>query len=283
MAAKYPKSESDAQDARKSEPAYVSWEGTKQDHKVGIAAYGEAVQEFSAASYSSRSRDFSDLTTYLSGRPGLREADYDFFRPEQRVPENPKDIIAFARTAYRRIGLIRNAIDLMGDFACQGVRLVHKNKRVERFYNNWFDKINGKEVSERLCNLLFREANVPISMKTAKINRKKREEMQRSIGSPDLVMNTNDRSFLKNEIPWEYTFVDPLTVEVIGGPVAGLIGERDYVIKLPKKIVNMIRKLRNSSDPLESGLLSRIPQEIIQAAETNRGVKMPREKTFVYF
>jgi hypothetical protein len=43
MAAKYPKSESDAQDARKSEPAYVSWEGTKQDHKVGIAAYGEAV------------------------------------------------------------------------------------------------------------------------------------------------------------------------------------------------------------------------------------------------
>ena len=283
MAAKYPKSESDAQDARKSEPAYVSWEGTKQDHKVGIAAYGEAVQEFSAASYSSRSRDFSDLTTYLSGRPGLREADYDFFRPEQRVPENPKEIIAFARTAYRRIGLIRNAIDLMGDFACQGVRLVHKNKRVERFYNNWFDKINGKEVSERLCNLLFREANVPISMKTAKINRKKREEMQRSIGSPDLVMNTNDRSFLKNEIPWEYTFVDPLTVEVIGGPVAGLIGERDYVIKLPKKIVNMIRKLRNSSDPLESGLLSRIPQEIIQAAETNRGVKMPREKTFVYF
>ena len=282
MAPKYPKSESDAQTARQSEPAYVSWEGSKQDRQIGIEAYGQAVQEFSAASYSSRSRDFSDLTTYLSGRPGLRDADYDFFRPEQRVPEKPKDIIAFARTAYRRIGLIRNAIDLMGDFACQGVRLVHKNRRVERFYNNWFDKVNGKEVSERLCNLLFREANVPISMKTAKINRKKREEMQRSIGSPDLVMN-NERSFLKNEIPWEYTFVDPLTVEVIGGPVAGMIGERDYVIKLPKKIVNMIRKLRNSADPLESGLLARIPQEIIQAAETNRGVRMPRDKTFVYF
>ena len=282
MAPKYPKSESDAQTARQSEPAYVSWEGSKQDRQIGIEAYGQAVQEFSAASYSSRSRDFSDLTTYLSGRPGLRDADYDFFRPEQRVPEKPKDIIAFARTAYRRIGLIRNAIDLMGDFACQGVRLVHKNRRVERFYNNWFDKVNGKEVSERLCNLLFREANVPISMKTAKINRKKREEMQRSIGSPDLVMN-NERSFLKNEIPWEYTFVDPLTVEVIGGPVAGMIGERDYVIKLPKKIVTMIRKLRNSADPLESGLLARIPQEIIQAAETNRGVRMPRDKTFVYF
>ena len=75
MAPKYPKSESDAQTARQSEPAYVSWEGSKQDRQIGIEAYGQAVQEFSAASYSSRSRDFSDLTTYLSGRPGLRDAD----------------------------------------------------------------------------------------------------------------------------------------------------------------------------------------------------------------
>ena len=251
---KYPKSESDAKNSKQSEPAYVSWEGSKQDRENGLGAYNDAVHEFSTASYSARTRNFSDLTTYLSGKPGLRNSDYDFFRPEQAVPEKPKDIIAFARTAYRRIGLIRNAIDLMGDFACQGVRLVHKNKRVERFYNSWFDRVNGNEVSERLCNLLFREANVPITMKTAKVNRKKREEMQRSIASPDLVMNLNDTNFLKNEIPWEYTFVDPLTVEVIGGPVAGMIGEREYVMKLPKKIVNMIRKLRNSADPLHAYL-----------------------------
>ena len=107
--------------------------------------------------------------------------------------------------------------------------------------------------------------------------------MQKSIASPDLVMNLNDNNFMKNEIPWEYTFVDPLTVEVIGGPVAGMIGERQYVIKLPKKIVNMIRKLRNSADPLESALISRIPAEIINAAESNRGVRMDPDKTFVYF
>ena len=280
---KYPRSESENKPNSSSEPAYVSWEGSKQDRENGLKMYADAVQEFSAASYSARTRDFSDLTTYLGSRPGLSNSDFDFFRPEQAVPEKPKDIIAFARTAYRRIGLIRNAIDLMGDFACQGVRLVHRNKRVERFYNNWFDRVNGKEVSERLCNLLFREANVPISMKTAKINRKKREEMQKSIASPDLVMNLNDNNFMKNEIPWEYTFVDPLTVEVIGGPVAGMIGERQYVIKLPKKIVNMIRKLRNSADPLESALISRIPAEIINAAESNRGVRMDPDKTFVYF
>ena len=162
-------------------PAYVSWDGSKADRDNSLKVYTKAIQESATASYGSRTRDFSDLTTSLSSRPGLRNSDFDYFRPDQAVPEKPKDIIAFARAAYRRIGLIRNAIDLMGDFACQGVRLVHQNKRVEKFYNDWFNRVRGKEVSERLCNLLFREANVPIRMSTAKINRQKRLEMQKSV------------------------------------------------------------------------------------------------------
>ena len=163
-------------------PAYVSWDGTKAERNDSLKVYTNAIQEAAtASSYSSRTRNFSDLTTYMSGKPGLRDSDYDYFRPDQRVPEKHKDIIAFARAAYRRIGLIRNSIDLMGDFACQGVRLVHQNKRVEKFYNDWFTRVRGKETSERLCNLLFREANVPIRMRTAKINKQKRLEMQRSV------------------------------------------------------------------------------------------------------
>ena len=161
-------------------PAYVSWAGTKAERSKSLEIYTHAIQEAATASTSSRNRDFSDLTTSLSGKPGLRSTDYDYFRPDQKVPEDAKDIIAFARSAYRRIGLIRNAIDLMGDFACQGIRLVHQNKRIEKFYNEWFARIKGKETSERLCNLLFREANVPIRMRTAKINKQKRLEMQRS-------------------------------------------------------------------------------------------------------
>ena len=76
-------------------------------------------------------------------------SDFDYFRPDQAVPEKPKDIIAFARAAYRRIGLIRNAIDLMGDFASQGITLVHPNKKIERFYKKWFQKVGGRERSER--------------------------------------------------------------------------------------------------------------------------------------
>ena len=109
-------------------PAYVSWAGSKAEQDKSLQIYTNAIQEAATASQGSRTRDFSDLTTSLSGKPGLRNSDYDYFRPDQAVPEKPKDIIAFARASYRRIGLIRNAIDLMGDFACQGVRLVHPIK-----------------------------------------------------------------------------------------------------------------------------------------------------------
>ena len=131
-------------------PAYVSWAGNKEQQTQNLKVYTQAIQEAATASQGARTRNFSDLTTHLSGKPGLRNSDYDAFRPDQQVPEKPKDIIAFARASYRRIGLIRNAIDLMGDFACQGVRLVHPNKRVEKFYNEWFSRVKGKETSERL-------------------------------------------------------------------------------------------------------------------------------------
>jgi len=278
----YPKSKAD----RTSEetPAYISWEGSGAEQERALAEYSKAIQETSSASFSSRTRDFSDLTTRISGRPGLRNSDYDWFRPEQRVPEKSKDIIDFARAAYRRIGLIRNAIDLMGDFACQGVRLIHRNPRIERFYNDWFSRVNGKEVSERLCNLLFREANVPIRMRTAKINKQKRLEMQRSVASPEMVADLKLSGFGKGEIPWQYHFIDPLTLEVVGGPIASLTGDKKrYMVKLPRHLANLIKKLKNSYKPEDVSLVNSLPQEILDAAESDKGVLLPPDKTFVYF
>jgi len=264
-------------------PAYVSWAGNKEQQSRNLQIYTQAIQEAATGSQGSRTRNFSDLTNSLSGKPGLRNSDYDYFRPEQAVPEKSKDIIAFARSAYRRIGLIRNAIDLMGDFACQGVRLVHQNKRVEKFYNEWFSRVQGKETSERLCNLLFREANVPIRMRTAKVNKQKRLEMQRSVASPDMNADIKISDFSKGELPWQYTFLDPLTIELVGGPIAVLADQRQYMVKLPRNLITLIRKFRNSSNPLERDLLNQLSPEILQAAESNQSVLLPPEKTFVYF
>lgn len=263
--------------------AYVSWDSDDPEKReAAIAAYGEAVSEFSYASLGSRTRDFSDLTTRLSGRPGLGQVDFDWFRPGQAVPTKSKDIIAFARSAYRRIGLIRNAIDLMGDFACQGIRLVHQNPRIEKFYNDWFSRVRGPFVSERICNLLFREANVPIRMKTAKLSKQKRLNMQKSIASPDMQAIINDKKFQKGEIPWQYLFLDPLLIDPVGGVVSSMIGNRFYTMKIPSYLKKEIRRLQISKKPEDVIVLSQIPEEIIRASQTNHGIVLPPDKTFMF-
>lgn len=267
-----------------SEPAYRSW-ASKKDMEQAFAEYGEAIsnQMVTRASYSSYRRDYSDLTTDLSGRPGLRQSDFDWFRPDSRVPTAPKEIIGFARYAYRRIGLIRNSIDLMGDFACQGVRLAHRNKRVENFYKDWFNRIDGQTVSERLCNLLFREANVVIKSKTAKINAKKRLEMQRAVASPDMQPIGGDIQYTKNEIPWKYNFLDPLLIEVVGGPLASLTDKIRYAIKVPPTYGMQLSQMTNNPSIEMQKILSEIPKELKRAINDNNPIPLDPDKTFVYY
>ena len=261
--------------------AYVSWDSEDpKDRDRAIAAYSDAIPEFSSASLGTRTRDFSDLTGPLSGRPGLRQTDFDWFRPGSATPQNPKEIISFARAAYRRIGLIRNAIDLMGDFACQGIRLVHQNPRIERFYNDWFSRVKGKFVSERVCNLLFREANVPIRMKTAKLNKQKRLEMQKSIATPDMQAIINNKDFLKGELPWQYIFLDPILIDPVGGSISNMVGTKLYKMRLPNALRRELKRIQNSGDLSERSLLSQIPDEILSAGDTHKGVLLPPDKTF---
>ena len=237
--------------------AYVSWDSSDpKERDKALASYSDAVSEISYASLGSRTRDFSDLTTSLSGRPGLGQSDFDWFRPGQAVPNKPKDIIAFARSAYRRIGLIRNAIDLMGDFACQGIRLVHQNPRIEKFYN------------------------VPIRMKTAKLSKSKRLEMQKSVASPDMQAVLNHKSFQKGELPWQYIFLDPLLIDPVGGSISNLVGSKLYKMQLPPSLRRSIKKLQNSPNQAERSLLQQVPDEILQASETSKGILLPPDKTF---
>lgn len=266
-------------------PAYISWED-EENRELAFSSYTKAIQEVSEISVqraeATQRRDFSGLTSYADGKPALNSSDFDWFRPGQAAPTRPKDIIAFGRYAYRRIGLVHNSIDLMGDFASQGVRVVHPNKRIERFMQDWFKEVNGSQVSERLSNLLFREANVPIRWYTAKVNKSKRNEMQKAIGS-DMQFNIDDPIFQKNEIPWRYTFIDPLLVEPVGGPLYNLSNKKVLELKVPLNLKNQISKLMQSSDPEARKVLDTISPDIIKAANGNGKVILPPEKTDIFY
>tara|TARA_R110000796_G_scaffold128353_2_gene244035 strand:+ start:5724 stop:7886 length:2163 start_codon:yes stop_codon:yes gene_type:complete len=276
---KYPRSkQKDIDHAINSEEAYTSWDDEKGKN-AALHNYTSSIAEFAAAGRSS----YDNITTYQSGRPGLQKGDYDYFRPNERVPTKSKEIISFARKSYRQIGLIRNSIDLMADFACQGIRLVHPNPRVERFYNDWFSRVKGSFVSERFCNLLFREANVVIRMKTAKLNKSKRLEMQKAVAEIDMRADLKENIFKKGELPWQYNFLDPLLLDVVGGPLASMSGKYLYRMDIPKDLKRDLNKIKNSGDSREREMLKNIPKEFLDTKNSGKGVILPEDKTFTYF
>ena len=130
--------------------------------------------------------DFSDLATNVSGRPGLTRNDYESFRKKESLPKTVKQSILMSDKAYKDVGLIRNTVDLMSDFASQGIKLVHKSKRIEKFYENWFKKVNGAERSERLLNYIYRLGNYVCRKRVGKINKTKKKKLFKTFAAEDI-------------------------------------------------------------------------------------------------
>lgn len=271
---KYPKSESVTHDEG---PAFVIWD--EKDKQAAIASYNEALPYFGAyqSAQAFRQRDFSNLQTNVSGRPGLTRQDYDFFRPDEATPVRIDNIIKRADEIYKRVGLVRNVIDLMGDFACQGIRLSHPNKRIEKFYRNWFNRISGKERSERFLNTLYRLGNVVSRVQTAKITEKDKRDIFKSVAAD--IKQIDRVAIEKGSIPWQINFLHPATVEVMGGPLSSLSSTSLYALHLPH---NVRRAIQTPKDSAEAEIVSNLPKEWKTAAETNKPVLLPPDSTFVF-
>lgn len=266
--------------------AYVTWEDANLDDKrSALQEASKGLDEFglvdkTVANNGRYRSDFSNLVGDTSGRPGLTRSDYDYFRPEESIPTHIKGIFYKADSIYNRVGLVKNVVDLMGDFASQGIRLVHPNKRIEKFYRKWFEKVNGEDRSERFLNNLYRVGNVVINRQTAKISLKVADSLYRTVASPDLIVNTDDTAQIeKREIPWKYTFIDPICVDVVGGPLSSFVGDRLYSITLPAGLRKIINSPKNDS---EKTIIDQLPPAIIEAAKTKKPYLLDPAKTLVY-
>jgi hypothetical protein len=265
--------------------AYVTWDdndlASKQkaldESSRSLDEYGLFSNKTTAAT--SRFRNFMNLDGQTSGRPGLTKSDYDYFRPDEAIPTEIKAIFAMADQIYNRVGLVKNVIDLMGDFASQGIRLVHPNKRIERFYRNWFEKVKGEERSERFLNHLYRVGNVVINRQTAKISVKVVEDMYKAKASPDFIITNDEPIVEKREIPWKYTFIDPRVVDIAGASLASFVGKKNYYITIPASLRKIINAPKNEA---EKSIIDQLPAAIVEAAKSKKPYLLDPEKTLVF-
>lgn len=183
-------------------------------------------------------------------RDDFTRRDFVIHRPSATIPTEQKDIIAICDDIYYRVGLLRNIIDLMSDFASQGIEIFHPVKSKERMYRTWFRKVNGRERSERFLNLLYRHGNVVIKKAYADLNAVDISDLESTTAArppstpADLEYKRMPRVY-KNRIPLQYTFLNPIDIELLGGDFAlfaGMTGTpQRFGLKIPSNIINLVK------------------------------------------
>lgn len=227
------------------EPIYRSWDSESQKQEA-YALTNDAIEAYDgiqkAVAYGRRT-SYIDVEPNRSVRTSFLREDYDNFRPGEQIPSHQKRIMKMCMQAYDKVGIVRNVIDLMSDFAAQGLSIVHPNQNIEKFYRKWFNQVGGVDRSERFLNYLYRCGNVVVKRRTAKLNRDRERELMRSSGADVTIDQMKTR---KREIPWIYDFLNPVAVDVsdYGGQI---VGKPQYVLNISKLTHETLTKNSNAN------------------------------------
>jgi len=247
------------------EPLFVTWTDEKSQ-AVAFNVASKAMNKLGRMNIATNSTIFKDIDGVRSGigvRDGFSRRDYNAFRPEETVPDDPKDIIKACRKAYKKIGLINNIVNLMSDFTIQGISLTHPNKRIAKFYNEWWDKVNGREVSGKFAKNIYRDGITSIQRTTAKLKVKDVDNLQKGFATAADVEPEPPLKLEKNEIPWKYTFINPLIMCPVGDNLAIFSGDSiRYKMEIPRDLITRIKNPQNTEDKT---IVSNLPKDIVES------------------
>lgn len=246
-------------------------QGNYEDHNgAGLAT----------ANYYGNSRTFDGYFGNTSVRSDFNRGDYEFFRPSERTPKSDYKKMEMANQAYKNIGIIRNVIDLMADFACSGVRLVHENSAEEKFYQAWWEHINGDYISERFLNYLYRMANVAVNRTYAKIPPSTVKKWSSVYGQ-----EFNIERVEKRRIPYRYNFINPLSIHVVGAEFSTFVGFQKYALKLGSVVQSAYNRMKAEYKNLQiKEYIDALPDDIREAIKKgNNLIPLSEDNVSVYF
>lgn len=241
---------------------FVTW----NDETSQKAAFEESARALAAIQPVQRAnanalRRFEGIDTNISVREGFTRRDYDYFRPEEAIPYLQRDVIALCMSTYRKVGIVRQVIDLMGDFGSQGIRIVHDDPSTQRIYRRWFRMVRGKQRSERILNMFYRAGNVIIKRNTGRLKDVDYLADKRVLAA----RSKPDKTFKEfpelpdGEIPIEYFIPNPLTVQPIGEELSIFTNYKQWGLQLSGKLISKIKSPKNN---FETQMVASIPADI---------------------
>jgi hypothetical protein len=251
-----------------------------------LSAYASQTVDHTDSNIASkaRSRTFDNFSPNMSVKSDYNRGDFEYFRPSYRVPQRQSEIIAMCMEAYQKVGLVRNVIDLMGDFGAQGIRLQHSLPITQEFYNSWWKKIDGPSVSERFLNLLYRAGQTIVKASNGKVTIGDEKKWKKS-KAEDIKI---DRiKTVSREIPLMYSFIDMSSVEVLNADLVPFVGQPLLALKIGSRLKSIVRKVLQSGNntPKEiKDIVDKIPKDILKAMKDGQSyVPLDSNKVSVYY
>lgn len=216
-----------------SKTPYIFWTSAEDQQNAFDKTSGNVDSYDGIMSSTASRRSYIDIEPNISVRTDFLKDDYYRFRPFEEPASNFKQAMQMCMKAYDRVGIVKNVIDLMGDFASQGITLNHPNKQIETFYRKWWNKVGGAERSERFLNMLYRCGNVVIHKRYGKITKKQQKGMSKA--KEDLI-EFKEQNITKKHIPLKYDFLNPLQIEVDGGYAGAFSGEKIFKMRITHSV-----------------------------------------------
>jgi len=243
------------------------------------------------ACYASHGLPTRTIATDVSLRAGHNRHDYDLDRPHDKLPTEHAEIIMACQAIYRRVGMVRNIIDLMTDFAAEGLELQHTTKKQERFFREWARRVDLQGRAHDFMKLLMRDANVIVRRKNGILSVPAANEMAKGgvtptgtvdeskVAEPPEKIGLDKRKAKKREIPWKYTFLSPTIIEKIGGDLGRFFGSDALGMRIPHDLANSIKSPKTAA---ARQFVKELPAEVVAAAKKKGGmIALNMDKIYV--
>ncbi len=249
-----------------------------------VAKYGKTLDAFDGIVHKTTGSYNSELVTDIRTRTPYSREDYNLFRPNEKVPKRFKDIVKACRQVYWHVGIIRNVIDMMTDFACEGMKIVHPDKKIEAFYKTWMGKVKLQEVTNEFIRHFLVDGNVVVKRGTAVLPKPvEKEWSKKTYAKPDEKIQKDNKDIARKEIPWKYTFLNILALNWVSSEEDSLTStNKQLVYQVSNGVLKTIRQPENRKQiELVNNLSHTVTNDLIK--NNKDYIPLDMEKVYVEF
>lgn len=251
-------------------------EGFAQAYAAHSAKMGTERNYFEPVYHSAQGAYMYDPNSTVNGRPPYGRDTYDYYRPNEAVPQGRsqkslQEIMLACLSAYERVGIIKSVIDMMSEFVAEGVEIVHEDEEPHRFYQAWSRRIGLEDRVERGASWLLKCGNLVVRRKMGQLDTSEVKRMKRA-GAGEA-----------GKIPLDYVFYNPANVELVGDTVGALSDKKIYALRFP---VSNLYNLRRPRNDLEKSVYDGMPIEVKNLIEHKQiqgyyYIPIPNDKLYI--